>query len=281
MLRKLGTDETVYDFETLSGGFILCVVVRAELADLSKLTLPLVRKACGYWARRYPLLDAKIVRDDLAESRRRITLGSTFVSRNSDQLVAFESNVDELVTAEPSEWSSQVVESELTKPLDLIDGPLWRLKLVKLTTQSAAHFVFTFHHAITDGRNSCICIRLLDICAALMDERHCAEMDEKNTIVASPLCLEDMVAAYVANGKLKLDPALRRDHELDARFRMPKTVGETGDGGDWACWEVLVIGAERLHAIKRQLKAKTGGVAKLNAFLETMKCLALKQTLLK
>ena len=31
--------ETFYDFETLSGGFILCLAVRAELADLTELQI--------------------------------------------------------------------------------------------------------------------------------------------------------------------------------------------------------------------------------------------------
>ena len=139
--------------------------------------------------------------------------------RNSGSL--FE-NVEVLETVDANEWSS-IVESELKKPLDLIDGPLWRLKVVKLSTQSAAHFVFTFHHAITDGRNSCICIRLLDICAALIDERHCEEMTD--TIIPTQYCVEDMVATYAANGQLKHDPLLKRDDEEDAELRVPQKVG--------------------------------------------------------
>ena len=254
-----------------AGLAMVTTALRVELTE-SEITLELLTKACSFFVKRHPLLQATIQRQYSDDKQFLYKHASQFVQMtDTDDPFAFK-NVELIHTNDADKWR-QVVELEMQTPLDLHNGPLWRLKVVK-SSPCCYHFVWLVHHAITDGLNNTMFVEYLNIVGALVQNTTCVEMSDE--VIDSPLSLDDYTQAYVDS------PAYKRSIsnllQLDDFDRQPRSVGNTLDGSETR-FEYVALPRETLAALLARMKERTGGVAKLTGLVETVFCLAYKQTL--
>ena len=273
VIRQLGAIESIYDHETLNDTHLVSIAIRIEMSNHELLTASVLQQACAFWTKRYPLLSAKIARTNDEESKRTVTFDNYFVSMPAGCDL---NNIEIIETSDANKWST-LVESELKTQLDMVNGPLWRLKVVKLLgeTNTCVHFVFTCHHSITDGRNSCIFIRLFNIIVALLEQTTCEEMSE--VTIESHSCVEELIQASVTAGHFTL-PSTDSHQGLDLKSRVPTKTGNPG--GVHAKFDCFTLSGERMRKLKQQLKKNTDG-ARLNGLLEAVFCLAYKEMLIR
>ncbi|MBK8231203.1 MAG: amino acid adenylation domain-containing protein [Candidatus Eisenbacteria bacterium] len=116
------------------------------------------------------VLDPDSLRGALtALARRHLPLRTRFVSRDgrSAQIVEAEATIPLLVEPLPSGEDptrisavQQILDSEGTTPFDLEHAPLWRARLIELTSTDHA-LVISMHHLITDGWSISVLVREL------------------------------------------------------------------------------------------------------------------------
>ena len=248
----------------------------------AELSLELLHKACAFLIKRHALLRATIERQlsvDPSSGRTLLhTDSSYFVPVRSHDPFEF-TNVELIESHEEAapdvehSWSQQLTVSELRRPLDVHNGPLWRLKVIKRLTSATYAFIFTFSHVIADGRNmNTIVVELLNILAALMDDKQCVEMSES---VESPAGLEDyLLARFVADGssEKQASKALPRNQTEAVRER----VDLSGTS-----FELCRVDAETMSKLVERLKANTQGRGKLMGLFEVLVCLAYEEFLAK
>ena len=97
--------------------------------------LTLLNRACAYWLHRHPLLQSTVHRQytDASESAYYVDASHFVRMRYPDPFEM--SNVELVVVNDPNRWT-RVMQEELAEPLDNINGPLWRLKVVQLNNNT-------------------------------------------------------------------------------------------------------------------------------------------------
>jgi NRPS condensation-like uncharacterized protein len=185
VIRKLGENESLYDFEVSKGTMLVTTAVHADLTE-GRIDLALLNTACSIWVKRFQLLQSKIIREDA----NKISQSKYFVYMDEKDLLSF-LNV-ELIDSNDENKFREVVESELITKLDKVNGPLWRLKVVKYLQRFT--FVFTNHHAIADGKNLTILIGLFNIIGALITGSQCDEMNGE--CIESPKSVEEIAKGF-------------------------------------------------------------------------------------
>ncbi|CAF1101580.1 unnamed protein product [Brachionus calyciflorus] len=209
VIRKLGEYESFYDYEVINGNLYL---TRAMLVNLKKseIDLNLLKKACSYWCKRNPLLQAQIFRGDANKYDR------NFVKFSDEEKFYKFDNVELITTNDPQKWK-EIMDREVIFPFDLNTDPLWRLKVLKLVDNPETEFnyvlILTSQHTFGDGRNLfTLIVQLLNILSALIEEKTCPEM---LSIKLSEQTAEEMIKSKnfifgEDNGENQFDKISRR-----------------------------------------------------------------------
>ena len=199
-----------------------------------------------------------------------------FVRIDAHKMAQFR-NVAFIETSDERKWE-RVVEQELHTGVDLFHGPLWRLSVVhNVLEPSKCTFVFFMHHVLTDGRNHCIFIELLNIVGALLEGRECAEMSEQAIESAHGLC--HYVNAFVKEHSADV-VGQQLDVKLDQPVRMPQALGHRVSGNECDFWH-LNVAARVLAQLLARMKERTRGGAKLTGLVQTVFCSVYKRMLCK
>ena len=237
-----------------------------------ELSLPLLNKACAFLIKRHALLRATIERKLTVDPE----TGSTLLHTDSSFFVPvrhdpFEFTNVELVTTNDAERWSELVSSDLQTPIDVFKGPLWRLKVVRTATSATHTFIFTFSHVISDGRNmNAIVVELLNILAALIEDKQCVEMNES---VDSPVGLEDhLLAHFATKEQVAKAQSMMPRNDIDV---VRKRVDLSGTR-----FELGHVDSGSMSKLIERLKANTHG-GKLMGLIEVIVCLAYEQLLAK
>jgi hypothetical protein len=261
IIRQLGVTESLYDDEVLNGTMLITVLLDTNPIDYS-INLDLLNKACSYWVKNYTLLGSIIIRNK--------EFGMKYFSYlNKKNLFEFK-NV-EIIESNDEMKHKEIIEDELKKQLDIKDGPLWRLKVIKqnIKEKYKYSFIYTVHHGISDGKNCIIILNLIDIINKLMNNK---EIIIQQVEIAKTV--EELVKDHVIENNLSL--SLDEKIIYDTQTRMPD-IGDEINGKN-ANIDYLEIDKNKL--LKLLIKSKSFGI-KLTGTLETIICLAMKKTYIK
>lgn len=282
ILRKLSRCETHFDIELLKYNSVFLtrtflVDFKSEVVDLRDLLL----RACAYWVKRHPFLAAQIHRSDT--ERFFVKMSNPF---------RFD-NVEFSETTNPDEWRS-VMENEMNTRFDMSQGPLWRLKAIRIRSSQVDDeitkyaFVFTTQHSITDGRNAVeIFIQLMNILGnesrktkyfclfvvyqytgALIENK--LDKIEDDVVEESRFTLEQLAEASL-DKDCELKPVisnLERTNRITSYFADPKAHPRS----QFQCFNTP---AHKFKKLLGQMKLNAPG-AKLTSLLTTVICLAFK-----
>ena len=141
----------MYDYEILHDNFLLARAFITKVPVEYTITKENLKKSLKIWIKKHPLLQSTIQRTN------------KLVIKSPKYFVFTEKSLDEYDNFELIEIDNRLkwtefIENELRTPLDNINGPLWRMKILKITQNDQIDtneyiFMFTSHHAIGDGRN--------------------------------------------------------------------------------------------------------------------------------
>ena len=173
IIRRLGLIESLYDDDVLNGSLILSRAFHTQVPRSYALNETFLFDALLVWTKKYPLLRARIHRpargDDTEKSEPPTSRAPRLSTIRDTKFFAYMqphsqfqfANVDFAETSDDElEWQ-RLLESELVRPFDTDNGPLWRLKLLKIIDTSKEHaqantdkfvFIFSTHHSIGDGK---------------------------------------------------------------------------------------------------------------------------------
>jgi NRPS condensation-like uncharacterized protein len=120
--------------------------------------LKLLNTAIYYWIQRHPLLRCKIEKvNEIDKYFVKIPIEELNIFESIDLLV-YESYNNQMNNADLALFSDY----EVDIPIDSSRGPLWRLKIIKLSSDNTYLIMLNIHHGITDGRNMFFLI--LELC---------------------------------------------------------------------------------------------------------------------
>jgi hypothetical protein len=275
VIRKLGRIESLYDYEVLNGSLILARTFLVKVPKIYSLNLNLLEHACSFWINRHPFLKSYVYRtgSDLTD----------YFDINSPKYYAFMNkniseynNLEYLETKNPHEWKN-VMESELKKPFDYFNGPLWRLKLIKIddefdlyhkNNESSYAFILSNSHVIGDGRNLIkIMLELFNIINSLLLNKTCDEMSSQE-VIESKHSIEELIE----NNPLPIKT--NESHDFNHKCVSIKT------GQNFSSlkenFDYLFLKSEKLNKLIKKSKQFTTD-AKLTGILSTILCLSLKK----
>ena len=177
----------------------------------------------------------------------------------------------------------EIIEKELETDFDC-DGPLWRLKILKLIkkmdqngTCNEYYFIFTSHHSIGDGRNCYeLMLQFLNILGNFLEGVQIDDDDDQiRSVEETPHSLEELVTTYQAQSNYITTP--KEVHTQDENIhRLPSNVGnkEATVHTQLVC---IFLESLKLSNLMKSLKLRAPK-AKLTSLLLTLLCLAYKKT---
>ena len=151
VIRKLGWDEAYYDNEWMNNNLFMSRIFFLNVKNDRTITPETLLEATRIWTRMFPLLNATIHRQT-DETTQQFKLGTpkyfVYMKKSFEEY-----NNVELVDLKKSNNWMDIIYDELKTPFDPINGPLWRIKLLKLNDPAWNYgFVFAKNHALGDGR---------------------------------------------------------------------------------------------------------------------------------
>jgi hypothetical protein len=188
LIRELGMTESVYDFEVSNRALMVSRAYKITCSNKYSLDLRLVEKACRFWINLHPFLQCYIKRDFKDTIKFNKNNKKYFYYLNKD--FSEYRNLEYLEILDTYDWLN-IIRQDLKIPFNDEDQPLWRLKLVKIIDTKIVQnkddtnylFVFTNHHAISDGKSSVqIFKQFLNILNSILLDKRCDEMNEENKI---------------------------------------------------------------------------------------------------
>ena len=139
IIRQLGLIESLYDDGVLNGSLQLSRAFHTQVAV--PIDTASIQRALSVWTQRHPFLRARIRCPCHYDSAHAPLSGSSNKVPSTIRDVKYfaytaESgsfaNVEYAETSDELEWQ-RVIESELVRPFDAENGPLWRLTLLNET----------------------------------------------------------------------------------------------------------------------------------------------------
>jgi len=204
LIRKLGLGEAFFDNEALQGNMIQTRALMTEVSKEHDIDMPVLNKAIEIWVKRHPILQAKIRRTlDEATHKPKTSLPKYLVYL--DKPIVEYSNVELVEIGDEATWT-EFFKQEIKTSLDLENGPLWKMKEVKVKNNEGPKnkyiFLFKTNHAISDGRNGfLVVVQLLNILGALLENETCDEMNGE--IEDEFKSLDDLLEDYVRSPDYK------------------------------------------------------------------------------
>ena len=156
-IRKLGDFESLCDEELKHKNLSITTTCLLTVEKLYAIDEAELKKAIKIWIKTQPLLQSRVYRGSWQNS----TIHTT------KYFVKMDKSIDDFKNLEFIEYSNgnwmEEVENEVRRPFDLQNGPMWRMKVLKIKNilpgfndkeKKTFALIFTVSHALSDGRNS-------------------------------------------------------------------------------------------------------------------------------
>ena len=228
-----------------------------------KIDLDALKKACQILVNEYPLLRSTIYRQNELPCYF-IKMEKEFDAFNNTELFNL-SNSD-------SNWTD-VIKRELKTPFDYQNGPMWRIKMLKLSSDNLNNeineyaLIMTQSHALGDGRCAyMICIKYLNILCDILENKY----DEYKNIKQdeNDFNMEELFRKHsikVNSEKVELENPFTHVKLLENNFK----AQNLNDNGDRFAY--FQIGQIKLENILKNLKIKAPS-AKFTGLLDVLIC---------
>ena len=223
VIRKLGYDESMYDHELMHTNLFVSRIFLLKISKQDAISEEILKTASRIWTRMFPLLRATIRREhDENIQVPKLGVPKHFVPMVKDVNACDNVKLIDLSTSH-LKWRD-IIESELKTPFDFVNGPLWRIKLLKLSNEESEYnfaFILSKNHALGDGRCAyTISLAYLDILGDVLDNKldiykEIKELESKTT-------MEDLISKLKSNPQFKISVENKCDRELN---RIPKNKG--------------------------------------------------------
>ena len=279
-IRKLGILESLADEELLNNNLTTTTATLISIDKTMNIDLTLLKKALFEWINTHQLLQATTYRLlDKKTQKSSINMPKYFVriEKNIEDYNNFEFLEN---TANSLNWSS-LTETELKTPLDFINGPLWRMKVLRMNQTSEFALIFTISNSISDGRNSfSLMAQFLSILEKVMSPEKNLTKEDRQEI---PLMdsSDSIVEKLQMEGKLKINSMNLIDsyHLWDKVVNRVTTKSGYKMNGVYGRIEHFILEKMKLDKLIQKMKTNTSG-AKLTSLLTVIICIALKRTCL-
>ena len=254
----------------LNGTFILSRVFITSIPKKFTIDNESLTKCLAIWVKRNILLQSTIYRTnklDIKSPKYFVYTEKSFEEYNNVELLETENNL---------KWVD-IIETELKTNFDNINGPLWRMKIVKLlkTTHNddnnEYYFVFSSHHSIADGRNCYeLMVQFLNILGAILEGTSCDEMNGQ--IQETKHSMNELVENFQSISECIVK--VKEDSKII--HRIPNFVGDK-ENGVYGKFDFIFVEKPILDKLLKQIKLRAPK-AKLTSFLATLLSLAYKKT---
>lgn len=277
VIRKLGFFESMMDEELMKNNMTITTSTVFLVNKEIEIDIASLRKALFIWIKIHKLLQATTYRFcDQKTKKPRIDLPKYFVT--------MEKNIEDYNNFEFIENSANtkdyisLTESELKTPLDFINGPLWRMKFLKINENMESDktkyaLVLTISHSISDGRNSfSIITQFLNILDKVLRGKF-LDQDEQNEIIS-----KNQWEKIIKNMKSEKKVKIKKD-DFDflstLTHRIPENVGNNLEGVNGRIVH-FIINEEKMSKIIKSIKSNKP-TAKLTSFFILIICLAFRR----
>ena len=134
IIRKLGELESLFDNELINNNLSQTRTFIVSIPNKYKIELSVLKQALKLLIDIHPLLKATTYRElDKETQKSKLFLDKYFVYMNDPHAENVYNNIEYIDTWDTFDWES-LVERELKTTVDFINGPLWRIKVVKDNT---------------------------------------------------------------------------------------------------------------------------------------------------
>jgi hypothetical protein len=277
-LRQLGFFESLCDEEVMQNNLLITTSLIISVNNKFCLNHEILHKTICQWVKTHPLLQATIRRDqDKSTGKSKLNLPKHYIKMDKGveeyNNLEFIKNLDNLIS-----WKN-VAESELKTPFDFVNGPLWRMKVIKLHDSQINAFdnyalIFTISHAISDGRNSfSILVQYLSMLDKVLKG---VAVDKKDLVeIPSNQSWEKLVEELKCKGKINVSKC-DFDSLSNVSHRIPDGIGNTTNGINGRI-NHFVIEKKKLDKLMQKMKSNEP-TAKLTSLLIVIICLAFRRT---
>ena len=264
VIRKLSRFESMLDNEVMHNNMLQIRTFIVSISNQHLIDTSVLQKAAHTWIQLHPLLQATIIRElDTITQKPNLFLPRWFVY--TQKRVNDYKNVELIDVPDCFEWK-KLVESELKNAFDWVNGPLWRIKILKDNTcrkessSTRYAFILSNSHAVSDGRNGfALGIQFFDILIDFLENR-------------PSLYLADVFGQFEMDSlieRMKSRPSFKvikesSDFDLDTH-RIPKHVGNKKNGVHGK-FNNLKLDKSKLDGLVKQMKSKAPK-AKLTALM--------------
>ena len=273
IIRKLSDQEYFFDHNFLQGKKFISRVLLVEASTKAAINLAKLTEAAKILTKIYPMLRSTVRRDlnnDTKTPRYFVLMSKPFDEFNNVELID--------LSQSSLEWID-IIERELRDPFDYENGPMWRIKLLKLKQQSIYKdnyaFIMTQTHSLGDGRCAyAICLEYLNILCDLLENK--SGQYNNVTEVPSMFTMEELVEQLKKNPEFKINcvnnyESFKPINPINKSF-CPRDELDSGSRFIYFCIE-----SDKLGKLLQKLRIK-GGRARLTGLLDVLVCYAYMQT---
>jgi hypothetical protein len=278
VIRKLGWDEAYYDNEWMNNNLFMSRIFFLNVNNDCTITPETLTEATRIWTRMFPLLNATIHRQ-IDEKTQQFKLGTPKYFVNMKKSFEEYNNVELVDLTKSNNWMD-IIYDELKAPFDPINGPLWRIKLLKLNNPAWNYgFVFAKNHALGDGRCTyTICLEFLNILSNVLEGN--VTKYENLTPIESKVCMDELIQKLKSNPNFKIFTKNECNHELN---RIPKNLLYSAQNSSSSTGTKLAyfsLNKEKLTRLHKASKINAPN-AKLTGILAVLTCYSYRQACLK
>jgi hypothetical protein len=267
LIRQLGFGECLYDNELLSQNMFQTRCFIASINKKYSVNMDVLNKALKVWVKTHPFLQSTVHRElDPLTGKSRLGLLRYFVYMKK----SFEeyNNVEIMQETDEFKWTD-LIEKNLKTKFDVINGPLWRLSVLKMKQVNDDDFnkyafVLSTSHAISDGKNGySIGVQLLDFFIDTLENKLSDEVIE----IPSEFPCEHMVKEFKKKPGYK---ASEEEPDFDRKtHRLPNNVGNKD--GLHGKFDFIFLEKQKMDKLIKKMKTKAPK-AKVTSLLLILLC---------
>ena len=267
VIRELGFGECLYDNELMNNNMFQSRAFIASIAKQYSIDMNVLNKALKVWINTHPFLQSTVYRElDPSTGKSRLGLSRYFVymKKSLDEY----NNVEILQETNEFKWTN-LIEKELKTPFDYINGPLWRLKVLKMNQANDEDFnkyafVLTTSHSISDGKNGySIGVQFLDILIDALENK----LSDEIVQIPSEFTCDHMIKEYKKRPDFKqTDENPKFDQKT---HRLPDNCGNKN--GVHGKFDFIFLGKQKMDKLIKKMKLKAPK-AKFTSLLLILLC---------
>lgn len=267
VIRELGFSECLYDNELMHNNMFQ---VRAFIVSIAKqftINMNVLNKALHVWIKTHPFLQSTVYRElDPSTGKSRLGLPRYFVymKKNIEEY----NNAEILQETHEFKWTD-LIEKELKTPFDYINGPLWRIKVLKMKQENDVDFikyvfVLSTGHAISDGKNGySIGVQFFDILIDVLENK----LSDVIVQIPSEFTCDHLIKEY------KKRPDYRAPDDTpqfdQSTHRLPDNCGNKN--GVYGRFDFIFLEKHKMEKLIKKMKSKAPK-AKVTSLLLVLLC---------